>query len=51
MNLYDAVCHSFTTIATGGFSTHSASIAYFHSSYTTSFIVTSVLTPTYLPVI
>ena len=33
MNLYDAVCHSFTTIATGGFSTHTASIAYFHSSY------------------
>ena len=33
MNLYDAVCHSFTTIATGGFSTHSQSIAYFHSSY------------------
>ena len=33
MNLYDAVCHAFTTIATGGFSTHSESIAYFHSSY------------------
>lgn len=33
MNLYDAVCHAFTTIATGGFSTHSASMAYFHSSY------------------
>ena len=33
MDFYDAVCHSFTTIATGGFSTHSASIAYFHSSY------------------
>ena len=33
MNLYDAVCHAFTTIATGGFSTHSSSIAYFHSSY------------------
>ena len=33
MNLYDAVCHSFTTIATGGFSTHSESIAFFHSSY------------------
>lgn len=33
MSLYDAVCHAFTTIATGGFSTHSASIAYFHSSY------------------
>ncbi len=33
MNLYDAVCHAFTTIATGGFSTHSQSMAYFHSSY------------------
>lgn len=33
MNFYDAVCHAFTTIATGGFSTHSASLAYFHSSY------------------
>lgn len=33
MNLYDAVCHSLTTIATGGFSTHSASMAYFHSTY------------------
>ena len=33
MTLYDAVCHSFTTIATGGFSTHSKSIAYFQSGY------------------
>lgn len=33
MNFYDAVCHSMTTIATGGFSTHSASIGYFHSAY------------------
>ena len=33
MNLYDAICHSFTTIATGGFSTHTQSMAYFHSSY------------------
>lgn len=33
MDFYDSICHSFTTIATGGFSTHSASIAYFHSSY------------------
>ena len=33
MNIYDAVCHAFTTIATGGFSTHSESIAYFHSRY------------------
>lgn len=33
MNFYDAICHAFTTIATGGFSTHSESIAFFHSSY------------------
>lgn len=33
MNLYDAVCHSMTTVATGGFSTHSESIGYFHSTY------------------
>lgn len=33
MNFYDSVCHAFTTIATGGFSTHSASIGYFHSNY------------------
>ncbi|MCF0196778.1 MAG: TrkH family potassium uptake protein [Bacteroidaceae bacterium] len=33
MNLYDAVCHSMSTVATGGFSTHSASIGYFHSAY------------------
>ncbi len=33
MNKFDAVCHAFTTIATGGFSTHQASIGYFHSDY------------------
>ena len=33
MNLFDAICHSFTTIATGGFSTHTASIAYYNSAY------------------
>lgn len=33
MNFFDAVCHAMTTIATGGFSTHSASIGYFKSSY------------------
>ena len=31
MNLFDAVCHSFSTLALGGFSTHSESIGYFHS--------------------
>jgi trk system potassium uptake protein TrkH len=29
MNLFDAVCHAFSTLATGGMSTHDASIAYF----------------------
>ena len=33
MSLFDAVCHAFTTISTGGYSTHQDSIAYFHSSY------------------
>jgi len=29
MDFYDAVCHAFTTMATGGFSTKNTSIAYF----------------------
>lgn len=33
MGIFDAICHSMSTIATGGFSTHSASLAYFQSSY------------------
>ena len=33
MNLFDALCHSFTTISTGGFSTHKASIGFYHSAY------------------
>jgi trk system potassium uptake protein len=31
MSAFDAVCHAFTTIATGGFSTHDASFGYFKS--------------------
>lgn len=33
MNAFEAVCHSFTTISTGGFSTYTASIAHFNSPY------------------
>ena len=33
MNTFDAVCHALTTIATGGFSTHQASIGHFQSNY------------------
>ena len=33
MDRFDALCHAMTTIATGGFSTHQASIGYFQSNY------------------
>ncbi|UCH80440.1 MAG: TrkH family potassium uptake protein [Nitrospiraceae bacterium] len=33
MGLFDAVCHSLTTMATGGFSTKTASVAYFQDTY------------------
>lgn len=32
MSVFDAFCHSFGSMATGGFSTHNASIGYFNSS-------------------
>jgi len=31
MSWLDAICHAFSAVALGGFSTHDASIAYFHS--------------------
>jgi trk system potassium uptake protein TrkH len=33
MDVFNALCHTFTTMATGGFSTSDASIAHFHSTY------------------
>jgi len=39
MNLYDALCHAFTTMPTGGFSTKNTSIAYFDSVYFDTVIV------------
>lgn len=33
MNLFDAFCHTFTTMATGGFSTKNNSIAFYSSPY------------------
>lgn len=33
MNFFDAICHSFTTLATGGYSTKQASIGYWTSPY------------------
>lgn len=32
MNLFDAICHAFSTVAIGGFSTHDDSIGYFNSA-------------------
>ncbi len=31
MSWFDAICHAFSTMSLGGFSTHDASIGYFHS--------------------
>lgn len=33
MDLFDAICHSFTTMATGGYSTKQDSLAYWNSAY------------------
>ena len=33
MNLFDALCHSFGTLATGGFSTKNASVAFYNSPF------------------
>ncbi len=39
MSPFDAVCHGFTTMATGGYSTKDASIAYFNSAYVDVIII------------
>lgn len=33
MNIFDSICHTMTTVSTGGFSTKQASVAYWNSSY------------------
>lgn len=33
MSWFDAICHSFTATSTGGYSTHTASVAYYNSPY------------------
>ena len=39
MNLYDALCHTFTTMPTGGFSTKNASVAHYNSAYIDAVII------------
>lgn len=43
MPLFDAIGHSFSTIAIGGFSTHDASIGYFHSGTINTIIAVFLL--------
>lgn len=33
MSVFDAICHALTTLSSGGFSTHQASIGVFHSAF------------------
>ena len=43
LSFYDALCHSLTTLPGGGFSTHDASIAYFHSAAVDTIVTTFML--------
>lgn len=43
MDLFDALCHTFGTMATGGFSTKNASIAYYDSVYIDTVITVFML--------
>ena len=43
LGLFDAFCHSLTTVATGGFSTKSASIGYYNNVFTELIIVFGML--------
>ena len=43
VTLFDAMCHTFGTMATGGFSTHSASVGYFRSAYVDVVIIVFML--------
>jgi trk system potassium uptake protein TrkH len=42
MNSFDAVCHSYTTIATGGFSTHDASLGYYNQPQYNAVLIESI---------
>ena len=39
MSLFDAICHSYSTIAIGGFSTHDASLSHFDSAFIESIAI------------
>ena len=39
MTFFDAVCHAFATMATGGFSTHTASVGHYQSAYIEAVVI------------
>jgi len=39
MNLFDSTCHTFCTVATGGFSTRNASIGYYNSPFIEAILI------------
>jgi len=39
MSLFDSICHTFTTVSTGGFSTRNASVAAFGSGYIETVVI------------
>jgi trk system potassium uptake protein TrkH len=43
VTLFDAMCHTFGTMATGGFSTHSTSVGYFNSPYVDIVVIVFML--------
>jgi trk system potassium uptake protein TrkH len=43
LNLFDALCHAFTTMPTGGFSTRNASVAHYDSLYIDTVVIVFML--------
>ncbi len=43
MDFFDALCHTFATLATGGFSTRNASVGHYHSAYVDGVIILFML--------
>ena len=39
VNFFDAVCHAFATLATGGFSTHTTSVGFYNSVYVEAVVI------------
>jgi trk system potassium uptake protein TrkH len=39
VNFFEAVCHAFATLATGGFSTHTSSVGFYNSAYIESVVI------------